>query len=116
MIQDVMYRTISCNAPSCKNSVTFQQTEDRSGLADMVEQNPWFRTVRIVQANGNSYAYCSDSCELAGVAAGTHNPVERKSIVLPQGANALEAAKQEAQRTEQATKALKAGSGVTLGS
>ena len=72
--------------------------------------------MRVVQASGKNLAYCSDSCELAGVASGIHNPEERKSIVLPQGANALEAAKQEAQRTEQATKALKAGSGVTLGS
>jgi hypothetical protein len=106
------YQTITCD--SCSKSVTFENTEDHRGIAEAREQHPWLKTIRVIQASGRSFVYCGDECELKAISDGTHNPVAKSSLVLPTGANAQQVAAAEAQRAEQATKALKAGAGVTL--
>lgn len=113
MIQ-IQYRTVTCDAPSCKNTVTFEQRQDNRGIVEAMEKHPWIKTVREVQASGRQFLFCSDACELESVAAGNHNPVERKTIVLPEGANAMAAAEAQAKIQEAADKAIKTGSGIQV--
>jgi hypothetical protein len=108
----VQYQTVTCD--SCLKTVTFEQTEDNRGAVEAREQHPWLKTLRVVQASGRVFSYCGDECELKAISDGTHNPVAKSSLVLPTGANAQQVAAAEAQRAEQATKALKAGAGITL--
>ena len=105
------FKSVTCNGPECKNTVTFEGGKEQA----VAEITPWFKTLRMVQnAQGRNFCYCSDACEIANVATGAHNPEERKTIVLPAGANAIDVAASQAAEAEAATKALKAGSGVTL--
>jgi hypothetical protein len=110
-IQDSMYRTVSCNGPNCDKTVTFEQRQDNQGAVAATEANPWLKTIRIVQASGRNFVYCSDACELANIGLGAHNPEERKQIVLPQGANAMAQAAAAAKAAEDATEKLKSGQG-----
>lgn len=105
------FKTITCNGPECKNTVTFEAGKEQAVAND----TPWFKTMRVVQnAQGRNFCYCSDPCEIANIATGAHNPEERKNIVLPAGANAVDVAASQAAEAERATKALKSGAGVTL--
>jgi hypothetical protein len=115
-IIDNVFRTVTCDGPSCKKTVTFEQKQDQSGVKEAMEKEPWIKTCRVTQqvSGGRNFVYCSDTCELEGVASGKHNPEERKVIVAPQGANALQLAAAQAAAAEAATKALKEGAGVTL--
>ena len=114
MISQSLYKTVSCNGPGCENTVTYEASQEGADQA-ITLTTPWMKTLRVVQTKqGRVFAYCSDSCELGSIAAGNHNPEERKQIVLPQGANAQQQAAYEAARAEAATKAIKAGGPVTL--
>ena len=113
-MQQVQYRTVTCDGLSCKNTVTFEQRQDNRGIVDAMEAHPWIKAVREIQASGRGFLYCSDACELESVAAGNHNPVERKTIVLPEGANALQAAEAQAKLQEAAEKAMKSGTGIQV--
>jgi hypothetical protein len=105
------YKTISCNGPNCDKTVTFEAGKEQ----EVANETLWFKTIRLVQtAQGRNLCYCSDQCELENIAAGAHNPEERKKIALPEGANAIDVAARQAQEAEKATKALKSGAGVTL--
>ena len=112
-IVQTVYKSISCNGINCPNTVTFEEKE--GAMQRVANDTPWFKTLRMVQnAAGRNFCYCSDSCELEGVASGAHNPEERKSIVLPHGANSQEMAAAQARQAEEATKAMKKGSGLSL--
>lgn len=105
------FKTVTCNGPSCVKTVTFEGGKEQ----EVANVTPWFKTMRILQtAQGRNFCYCSDECEIANAATGAHNPEERKTIVLPAGANAVDVAASQAAEAEAATKALRAGSGVTL--
>jgi len=113
-IIDSQIRTVSCNG--CDKSVTYD-AQSKESLAKAIEDNPWLKTLRIVQtAQGRNFAYHDDQCELSGVAAGNHNPEEPKKVItMPANASAIAEAAKAAKATEEATKAIKDGSGVTLG-
>ena len=110
-IIDVGYRTVTCNGTGCKNTITFEP----KNAPEIAKEQVWLKSLRIVQANGQNFCYCSDQCELTGVAAGLHNPPEEKKIVaVPTGAQAttaIQAAAQAAKAAEQATRQLKSGEG-----
>ena len=108
-IIDVGYRTVSCN--SCDKTVTFEP----KNAPEIAKEHVWLKALRIVQANGQNYAYCSDVCELKGIENGLHNPPEEKKIVaVPTGAQAttaIQAAAAAAKAAEASTRALKSGEG-----
>jgi len=111
---DSAVRTITCNGPECPHTVTFdrrleKQTFDAPG-------NEWMKAIRIVQTvDGRNLVYCSDPCEVKGVATGTHNLPEPKRLVEgTANAAAIEAAAAAAKQAEAATAALKSGQPVTL--
>lgn len=113
-IVDNSYRTVTCNG--CDKTVTFP-TQNEAAVKEVLDANPWMKTLRVVQqiAGGRNFAYCSDACELAGVASGAHNPEEPKKIIgTPAGAGQIAAAAAAAREAEKATKAMKEGSPVTL--
>lgn len=102
------FKTVTCNGPECKNTVTFEAGQEQA----VAEEKPWFKTLRMVQtAQGRNFVYCSDNCEIANVSAGSgaHNPEERKNIIVPEGANAMAQAEQQAKIAEAAARAMKAG-------
>lgn len=109
------YRTVTCDAPSCKNTVTFEQRENNQrGYLELLEKHAWLRTVRQVQAAGTQFIYCSDTCELESVGLGKHNASEPKTVVLPEGANAVAHAAAQAKAIEDGTRALKSGTGIRV--
>ena len=113
IVQQV-FKTITCNGPECKNTVTYDANQ-QGAEQQMAQDTPWLKTLRLVQnAQGRNFAYCSDECEIANVATGAHNPETRKTIILPTGANAAEVAAAQAHQAEEATRALKAGEAVKL--
>ena len=107
-IIDTVIRTITCNNPDCKNTITYDQKEFKAA----VDANPWLQTVRVVQtADGRNFSYCSDLCEVAGVGTEEHNPLKPKVVEAPSG-NATEAirlAALAAQARDKATADIKAG-------
>jgi len=110
-IIDVGYRTVTCNGAGCKNTVTFEP----KNAPDVAKEQVWLKSLRIVQANGQNFCYCSDQCELTGIESGLHNPPEEKKIVaVPTGAQAttaIQAAAAAAKAAEASTRALKSGEG-----
>jgi hypothetical protein len=120
MINDVSVRTIKCDAPGCDKTATFAQSEAEQAVKD----NPWIKTVRILQnifspnpqQAPKVFVYCSDVCEVQGVQSGLHNPVEKKIISMPTG-DALAAVKAAAAAAEAArvgTQALREGRDVSI--
>lgn len=114
-LKDVVIRTITCNGPECPHTVTF----DREQMQQTVEAegNEWLRSGRIMQtSDGRSLFYCSDACEIKGVATGVHNLPEPKKIITNVASpQALAQAAASAKAAEVATAAIKAGQPVTLG-
>lgn len=110
-IVDVQIRTVTCNAEGCNKTVTFDQKDAQSAF----ENNPWLKTLRIVQtAQGRNFCYCSDEHEISSVAAGFHNPEEPKKVIAVPQAGAIAQAAAAAKAQEDANKALKSGGPVTL--
>jgi hypothetical protein len=62
-IIDRVFRTIACDGPNCAKTVTFEKNK----ADNIVEQHPWLKTARLVQARGRNFVYCSDSCEVAAI-------------------------------------------------
>lgn len=105
-IKDTVSRTIQCEAPECKNEVTFnpQVIEEIQKLPD------WVRTYRNVAiGNKNVFGYCSDVCEVKGVTTGNHNVPEPKAVQPATSQAEINAAAQEAKNAVDANKALKEG-------
>jgi hypothetical protein len=123
-INQIVYETITCNGPDCKNTVTYETGRARETLT--LPENAWTKTARLVQPllqdpqNPNKlvFLYCSDACEVKGTALGVHNLPEPKRVISGPGVNAeqVAAAAAAAKRAEEATAALKTGNGpVVLG-
>jgi hypothetical protein len=74
---DVVARTIKCDAPECKNEVTFNP-QNQEEVANLPK---WLRTTRTVTlGNGQRFSYCCDVCEVEGVTTGQHNVPEPKQV------------------------------------
>ncbi len=103
-ILDQTYRTITCNAPGCKNTITFDVKDGQK----ITESTPWLKSARVVQTgDGRNLVYCSDPCEVAGITEGWHAVAEKKMIATPEGdaqaaIRAAAAAKAAAQETDAA--------------
>jgi hypothetical protein len=110
-IIDVTFRSITCNGDGCEKTVTFEPKEAEATAKEHV----WLRNLRIVQAAGRNFTYCSDECLLTGVEAGVFNPPEEKKIVqLPGHASAtsaIQAAAAAARAAEDSTRRIKSGEG-----
>lgn len=105
-IQDVVSRTIKCEAEGCKNEIVFnpQSIEEIQKLPD------WVRTYRNVSiGNKNTFGYCSDVCEVKGVTTGNHNVPEPKAVKPASSQAEINQAAQEAKNASDANKALKEG-------
>ena len=113
-IVDVQYRTVTCNAPNCPHTITY---ENPTGANAALEANPWLKTVRLVQtADQRVFSYCSDLCEIAGIETGLHNIQEKPKVEIPQGSAQAQiaAAAVAAKRSENASKAIKDGQPITI--
>jgi len=111
---DSAVRTITCNGPECPHTVTFDRREEKQTFD--APGNEWMKSVRIIQTvDGRNIVYCSDACEIKGVATGSHNlPTPKKIIDAPASSASIQAAAAAAKRAEEATAALKAGAPVTI--
>lgn len=113
-IHDTVIRTITCNGPECKNTVTFEQKENK----EAVDANPWLKSARVIQTgDGRNLVYCSDVCEVNGVGSGAHNPPEAKKVIeMPTGGSldAIKKAAAAAKAAEEGTKALREGRPVNI--
>lgn len=115
-IVDTTYRTVICNGPGCDKTVTFNG-QDQAAVKELMDSTPWMKTLRVVQqvVGGRNFAYCSDECEIANAGTGAHNPDEPKRVIsTPAGAAQIAAAAAAARQAEEATKAMKDGTPVTL--
>jgi hypothetical protein len=112
-ILDAQYRTVTCD--QCGQTVTFEQ-DQRGVPVDVINANPWLKTNRVVLANGKNFSYCNDLCEVEGIKAGNHNPVEAPKVEVPTGSAKaqIQAAAAAAKEREDATKALKEGSSAKI--
>ena len=105
------FSTISCD--SCDKTITFEESKQ----VEILEANPWLKTLRIVQraSDGRNFSFCSDACELSSVASGRHNPEEKKQIIdVPANSNLIAQAAAAAKAAEDATRKIKDGQPVTL--
>lgn len=111
-IIDSQFRTVTCNGPQCTKTVTFNiQEKDKAKAEAVMADNPWLKTMRIVQAHGENFVYCSDECEVNNVAQGLHNPPEERKIVSIDGGGNMQIrqAAAEAAAAAEAERAIKAG-------
>jgi hypothetical protein len=113
-IVDLTYRSLTCNAPGCDKTVTFETPREQQSV---VEANPWLKTGRIIQTSeGKNFFYDSDLCEIAGIEAGFHNPKEAPKVEIPTGSAQAQiaAAAAAAKAREDATQNIRDGKPVTL--
>jgi hypothetical protein len=118
-ILDTTFRTITCNGPNCKKSVTFEpprnnQVPPKTGEIFAAPENSWLNTTfRTLQASdGRNFCYCSDTCEVEAAGTGVHNRPEPKKIVEMPAAGSAEfvrLAAEAAKAREQADKDLRNG-------
>lgn len=109
-IQDTVVRTIKCEAEGCPNEILFDRKEEQQVFGK--PENAWLKGVRLVQtADGRNIAYCSDDCEVKGVATGKHNLPEPKRIIETGNAAAVQAAAQAQLNAKAAEKLVREGTG-----
>ena len=109
-IVNVTFRTITCNGPECKNTVTYESSKEKETIE--APENAWVNGLRTIQTlDQRMFTYCSDVCEIGGVKTGQHNKPEPKKIVDTSGAPSAQIAEAAAaaKAAEEATKQLKAG-------
>lgn len=107
-IVDAVIRTVACNAPECGKVVMFDRTQEKETFENPA--NVWLKSTRVVQsADGRNLVYCSDTCEIKGVATGTHNIPEPPKIITQGNAAAVAAAAQAAAQKAQTDAALRDG-------
>jgi hypothetical protein len=76
-IKDQVQRTIACDGPECKNTISF----DPQNQEEIAKLPAWLRTTRTVTlGNNQKFTYCSDVCEVKGVTTGNHNVPEPKQV------------------------------------
>lgn len=109
-IHEAHFITISCDAPECQNTATFEANQEAQKEA--VNQNPWLSTHRAVQTwDGRKLGYCSDECEANGIGTGAHN---QKKVIVQGTADSVALAARAAQQAHAATQQLKRGGPITL--
>lgn len=90
-MNDVINRTIKCDAPDCDKTVTFNPQVE----GDILALPDWLRTARTITLGNNAkFMYCSDVCEVKGVTTGNHNVPEPKQVEGATPAQAALAGKQ----------------------
>jgi len=108
-IIDSQIRNITCDA-GCGKGVLYDRKDEKATFE--LPENSWLRTTRVVQtADGRNLTYCSDVCEVNGVATGTHNIPEPKKIVEATNQAAVALAAQAAAVARQADQNIREGSG-----
>jgi hypothetical protein len=110
------YVTIKCDGKNCEKTATFEQKQEGVDIK-VKEDNPWINTVRPVRtSDGRVYSYCSDLCEISGIEAGLHNPIEKPKVEVAQGSMQAQiaAALEMKKRQEEFNKAVKNGGPITL--
>lgn len=106
-IIDTQVRTIACDAFGCTKTITYPMSEHKQTFEDPA--NAWLKTSRVVQsADGRNHTYCSDECEVKGVATGKHNIPEPKKLVEGNAA-AIAMAAQTAAAAKAAEQAIREG-------
>ena len=110
-IVDTGFRTVTCNGNTCTRTITFEP----KNAEQVAKDNPWLRNLRIVQAQGRNFAYCSSECECSGIETGLHDaPEEKKIVELPSAgsaAAAIQMAAAAARAAEESTRKIKSGEG-----
>lgn len=105
-------QTICCD--TCGKTITF----DVKDAQKTVQETPWMLSVRtVVRLDNQQFVYCSDNCNFEGIKTGNHNIPEQKKIAEVTGSSAqaaIEMAAKSARLAEEATKAMKSGSGGKL--
>lgn len=111
-IQDTVVRTIKCEAEGCEHAdgILFDRKEEQQIFTK--PENAWLKGLRLIQtADGRQLAYCSDACEVKGVATGKHNLPEPKRIIEAGNSAAVAAAAQSAATAKAAEKMVREGTG-----
>ena len=110
-ITDSVIRIINCDGAGCtKPTLTFDRKEEQQTFAK--PENGWVKGLRLVNtADGRTFMYCSDECEVKGTATGKHNLPEPKKIIETGNAAAVAAAAQLAEARAVAEKAVREGTG-----
>jgi len=113
-IQNLQIKTVTCNGPNCTKTSTYDIREEKEAIN--LPENVWLKGLRIIQTfDQRMFLYCSDICEAESIATGQHNPPEAKKVIEGAATPAqIAQAALLAKQAEEATKALKAGTGVTL--
>ncbi len=107
-IIDSAIRNITCDAPDCTKAVLYDRKDEKTVFA--APENVWLKTTSVVQtADGRTKTNCSDTCEVTGVATGTHNIPEPPKIVTATNPAAIAAAAASAAAARQADAAIREG-------
>jgi hypothetical protein len=107
-IIDIQVRTITCNAPDCGHTVTFDRREEKQVFE--TPENAWLKTSRVVQtADGRNLVYCSDECTVKGAATGIMNVPLAPAIIPGANAQAVAIAARAAEQARAAEHAIREG-------
>ena len=112
-VKNTVFISITCEGPGCEKTVTFEQKDAQ----EVFGETAWLKTGRVIQTNDQrNFYYCSDQCEIGGIAAGNHNPVEKKKVISIDGGGtaAIKQAAAQAAAQEAATKAIREGQPATV--
>lgn len=103
------FRTVTCDAPGCDKTATFEATNGMPPEA--LEEFPWLRTNRVTQtADGRMFSTCSDVCMIKLAETGCYNSVEKQTVApVTGGTAAIAAAAAAARRRQIADDAIRAG-------
>ncbi len=110
-IQKQQFNTITCDAPECDKTITFEVTQNGIDPA-VIEANPWMKTNSVVStADNRVFSFCSTLCLVKAASAGLFDPVEPKQVQPVQGSGiaAVAAAAAEARRKAQADQNIRDG-------
>jgi hypothetical protein len=106
-IVQTTFITITCDAPGCGKTATFEASETGDKAARV--ENPWLATHRAVATpDRRNLGYCSDECEAKGIASGLHNKLEQR-IIADVNPSAVNMAARAAEAARKSTEAIKAG-------
>lgn len=107
-IIDSAIRTIACDGPGCTKQLLYDRKDEKTTFE--LPENVWLRGTRVTQtADGRNLVYCSDICEVNGVATGKHNIPEPPKIVQTASPAAIVAAAAAANAARQADQAIRDG-------
>ena len=115
MIQNTQFTTVTCDAPDCGKTATFEATP-QGVTEELVEANPWLKTNIVLQTpDKRVFSICSTLCLVKSASAGLHNAIEPKTVQPAQGgAAAIAMAAAEARRKQLADENIRAGKPATV--